>query len=157
MWRPNTLSISPAGERDVLQEGWYLFFMAFSIYGWHTAPLTHFCAEGQMGQQAGLMDGPCALPTTRPLLLCWGLHSPITQALPDKFSSAEAKSFRAPSCPANAPKCAGEGPAALPASTVPGSWAAAVHMQTHPTSAPTPSFCALCPAVCIHTEGEPLP
>lgn len=54
--------------RDVHQEGWYLFFMAFSIYGWHTAPFTHFCAEGQMRQQAGLM---ARVPSPPPGSRCW--------------------------------------------------------------------------------------
>lgn len=85
--------------------------------------------------------GPCTLPTVRPLLLCRGLHSPVTQVLRNKFSSAEAKPFSSQLPGKTHPSVLGRHQLLFPASTAQGSWAVAVHMQINPTLAHTPSFC----------------
>lgn len=115
---------------------WMAYSPTYTLLCWRAEE----AAAGLMAHVPSPPSGPCCCAgvCTAQLCRCCRTSFPLLE-----------QSHSAPSCPANAPKCAGEGPAALPASTAPGSWAVSVHMQTHPTSAQTPSFCILFPAVWI--------
>lgn len=89
-------------------------------------------------------SGPrcCAGVCTAQLCRCWGTSFALLK-----------QSHSAPSCPANAPKCAGREQLLFPASTAPGSWAVAVHRQAHPTPPASALAFLRSGSFCIHTEG----
>lgn len=121
-----------------VRKAWYHLFMAFLIYGWHTAPLKHLL-KGRGGSSRA--DGSCALPTISPLslgsaqpspagakgqvLLCWSKAFQLQ--LPGKRTRVR---WGGTSCSSLPPQRQAAG-------------LFAVHMQTYPTSAHTPSFCIL--------------
>lgn len=101
-------------------------------------------------------DGSCALPTIRPLLLCWGLQSPVMQVAEGQVFLCWSKAFQLAAARQTHPSVLGRDQLLFPASTAPGSWAVAVHMQTHPASAhpPASAFSFLQSGFfCIHAEG----